>query len=180
MLAYLFIIVALIFRALNVSGLPFHMLNFTPVAAALLFFGARQPRTRIGIPVGLLALSDLLLNFHYGAKFTPDFFVTIAWYAAIAWLGNALLNKDSKPLRIGAASLIASVSFYLISNLMVWLVWDDMYAKTFGGLMQCYVAALPFFRNTVTSDLVFSAAFFGIAYLVKTYAGEPADHTAAA
>jgi hypothetical protein len=179
MLAYLFIIVALLFRWLNVSGLPIHLLNFTPVAAALLFFGARQPRTRIWIPVGLLALSDVLLNFHYGYKFTADFFVTIAWYAAIAWLGNALLNKEARPLRIGAASLVASVSFFLISNFMVWVVWD-MYAKNLGGLLACYAAALPFFRNTVTGDLVFSAVFFGAAYLLKSYAGEDADHTAAA
>jgi hypothetical protein len=180
MLAYIFIAIALVFRALNVSGLPIHFLNFTPVAAALLFFGARQPRKQIWVPVGLLALSDVLLNFHYGAKFTPDFFVTIAWYAAIALLGNALLNKDAKPLRIGAASLVASVSFYLISNLMVWLVWDDLYPKTAAGLVQCYVAALPFFRNTVTGDLVFSAVFFGAAYLLKSHVGEGADHTAAA
>src|SRR5438445_10172852 len=110
MLAYLFIVVALLFRALNVSGLPVHLLNFTPVAAALLFFGARQPRNRIWIPVGLLALSDVLLNFHYGYKFTADFFVTIAWYAAIAWLGNAFLSKEAKSLRFGQASLVASVS----------------------------------------------------------------------
>ena len=179
MLAYLFIVVALLFRALNVSGLPIHLLNFTPVAAALLFFGARQPRKRIWIPVGLLALSDVLLNLHYGYKFTPDFFVTIAWYAAIALLGNALLNKDSKPLRIGAASLLASISFFLLSNFMVWMVWD-MYSKSFRGLLTCYTAGLPFFRNTVTGDLVFSAAFFGIAYLVKAHTGEEADHTAAA
>jgi len=179
MLAYLFIVVALLFRALNVSGLPLHWLNFTPVAAALLFFGARQPRTRIWIPVALLTLSDVLLNFHYGAKFTPDFFVTIAWYAAIALLGNALLNKDAKPVRIGAASLVASVSFFLISNFMVWIVWD-MYAKSFRGLLACYAAALPFFRNTVTGDLIFSAAFFGVAYLLKSHAGDEADHSAAA
>ena len=174
MLAYLFIAVALLFRALNVSGLPIHLLNFTPVAAALLFFGARQPRTRIWIPVGLLALSDVLLNLHYGYKFTPDFFVTIVWYAAIALLGNAMLNKEAKPLRIGAASLAASVSFFLISNFMVWLVWD-MYAKNFSGLLGCYAAGLPFFRNTLTGDLVFSATFFGIAYLVKAHAGEEAS-----
>jgi uncharacterized membrane protein (UPF0136 family) len=179
MLAFLFVVVALLFRWLNVSGLPIHLLNFTPVAAALLFFGARQPRTRIWIPVGLLALSDVLLNLHYGYKFTPDFFVTIAWYAAIALLGSALLNKDSKPLRIGAASLLASVSFFVISNFMVWMVWD-MYSKSFSGLLTCYAAALPFFRNTVTGDLVFSAAFFGIAYLVKAHASDKADHTAAA
>jgi len=177
MLAYLFIAVALLFRALNVSGLPIHLLNFTPVAAALLFFGARQPRTRIWIPVGLLALSDVLLNLHYGYKFTPDFFVTIVWYAAIALLGNAMLNKEAKPLRIGAASLAASVSFFLISNFMVWLVWD-MYAKNFSGLLGCYAAGLPFFRNTLTGDLVFSAAFFGIAYLVKAHAGEDASAAA--
>jgi hypothetical protein len=82
-------------------------------------------------------------------------------------------------LRIGAASLVASVSFFLISNFMVWVVWD-MYAKNFGGLLACYAAALPFFRNTVTGDLVFSAVFFGAAYLLKSYAGEDADHTAAA
>ena len=179
MLAFLFIVVALLFRWLNVSGLPIHMLNFTPVAAALLFFGARQPRSRIWIPVGLLTISDILLNLHYGAKFTPDFFVTIAWYAAIALLGNALLNKDSKPLRIGAASLLASASFFLLSNFMVWMVWD-MYSKSIRGLLACYAAGLPFFRNTVTGDLVFSAAFFGITYLVKAHAGEAADHTAAA
>ena len=179
MLAYLFIVVALLFRWLNVSGLPIHLLNFTPVAAALLFFGARQPRTRIWIPVGLLAVSDVLLNFHYGYKFTPDFFVTLVWYAAIALLGNVLLHKDSKPLRIGAASLLASISFFLISNFMVWVVWD-MYAKNLSGLLGWYAAGLPFFRNTVTGDLVFSAAFFGIAYLVKSHAGDEADHTAAA
>jgi uncharacterized membrane protein (UPF0136 family) len=178
MLAYLFIVVALLFRALNVSGLPFHFLNFTPVAAALLFFGARQPRTRIWIPVGLLALSDVLLNLHYGYRFTPDFFVTILWYAAIALLGHAMLNKDAKPLRIGVASLAASISFFLISNFMVWLVWD-MYAKSFRGLATCYVAALPFFRNTVAGDLVFSAAFFGAAYLLNQRQGEATDRTAA-
>src|SRR3954467_1782318 len=179
MLAYLFIVVALLFRALNVSGLPIHFLNFTPVAAALLFFGARQPRTRIWIPVGLLAISDVLLNIHYGAKFTPDFFVTIAWYAAIALLGHALLNNDAKPLRIGSASLLASVSFFLISNFMVWVMWD-MCSKSLRGLLACYAAGLPFFRNTVTGDLIFSAAFFGAAYLLKSHAGDEADHTAAA
>jgi hypothetical protein len=179
MLAYLFIVVALLFRALNVSGLPIHLLNFTPLAAALLYFGARQPRSRIWIPVTLLAISDLLLNFHYGYKFTADFFVTIAWYAAIPLVGHALLSKDAKPLRIGAASLIASVTFFLISNFMVWAVWN-MYAKTLGGLLACYTAALPFFRNTVTGDLLFSAAFFGVAYLLKAHAGEESDKIAAA
>ena len=42
-----------------------------------------------------------------------------------------------------------------------------MYPKTLGGLMLCYAAGLPFFRNAIASDVFFSAAFFGIGYLVS-------------
>jgi hypothetical protein len=49
----------------------------------------------------------------------------------------------------------------------VWAVWRDMYPATWHGLMTAYVAGLPFFRNTVASDLLFSGAFFGIGYLVS-------------
>jgi hypothetical protein len=42
-----------------------------------------------------------------------------------------------------------------------------MYPKNFGGLMACYVAALPFFRNAVVSDLFFAAVFFGLGYLAS-------------
>ena len=180
MLAYIFVIIALLFRALNVSGLPLFVFHFTPVGASLLYFGARQPRKRMWIPVAALALSDVLLNMHYGQKFTADLPVTFVWYAAMILLGGVMLGKEAKPLRIGAASLVASVSFYLVSNFMVWAVWGDMYPRTLGGLVQCYVAALPFFRNTVASDLIFSAAFFGAAYLLKQNEGEAVDRTAAA
>ncbi len=78
-----------------------------------------------------------------------------------------MLIKGFSAVRIGAASLTASVSFFLISNFAVWMVWRDMYPKTFNGLMACYVAGLPFFRSTVASDLLFTAAFFGIGYLVS-------------
>jgi len=69
-------------------------------------------------------------------------------------------------LRVGAASLVGSVSFFVVSNFAVWAVWN-MYPKTLGGLGACYVAAVPFFRNAVVSDLLFAAAFFGIGYLVS-------------
>ena len=33
---------------------------------------------------------------------------------------------------------------------------------TLGGLIACYLAAIPFFRNTLLSDLLFTAVFFGL------------------
>ena len=86
---------------------------------------------------------------------------------------GGVLIKGFSALRIGAASLTASVSFFLISNFAVWMVWRDMYPKSFTGLITCYVAGLPFFRAEVVSDLLFCGTFFGIAYLVSQHATEP-------
>lgn len=163
MLAYLFVVLAVAVHIRWVA-LPF---SFTPVVAALLYFGARMPRKRIWIPVAMLAASDVYLTrVTYGYPLTADHFVTWAWYAAIVLLGGALI-KGFSPLRVGGSALIASLSFFLVSNFAVWLVWRDMYPKTLNGLMVCYVAGLPFFRNAVVSDLFFSAVFFGIGYLLS-------------
>jgi len=163
MLAYLFLAIAVAVH-LRFLALPF---SFTPVAAALLYFGARMPRRQMWIPVALLAASDVYLTrVTYGYPLTADHLVTWAWYAAMVLLGGVLI-KGFSAIRIGAASLTASVSFFLISNFAVWMVWRDMYPKTFNGLMTCYVAGLPFFRSAVASDLLFTAAFFGIGYLAS-------------
>ena len=167
MLAYLFVVLAVAVH-IRWIALPF---SFTPVLAALLYFGARMPRKQMWIPVAMLAASDVYLTrVTYGYPITADHFVTWGFYAAMILLGGALI-KGFSPLRIGAATLIGSVSFFLISNFAVWMVWA-MYPKTFAGLTACYVAGLPFFRNAVISDLLFSALFFGIGYLVSQRTAE--------
>ena len=171
MLAYLFLVFAVLVHA---RFIPMEW-HFTPVAAALLFFGARMPRRKMWLPVALLVTSDIYLTRSvYGYPLTADHLVTWAWYAGILLLGGLLANTYSA-LKIGAASLTASVSFFLLSNAMVWLVWNDMYPKTFNGLMMAYVAGLPFFRNTVISDLFFCGVFFGAAYLVHRRQAESAS-----
>ena len=163
MLAYLFIAIAVAVH-LRFIALPF---SFTPVAAALLYFGARMPRRQMWIPIALLVASDVYLTrVTYGYPLTADHLVTWAWYAAMLLLGSVLI-KGFSAIRIGVASLTASVSFFLISNFAVWMVWRDMYPKTFDGLMACYVAGLPFFRSGVASDLLFTGVFFGIGYLAS-------------
>jgi hypothetical protein len=161
MLAYLFVIFAVVFRFLPHS----QAFNFTPVAAALLFFGSRQPLRRAWIPVAMLAASDVLLTVGiYKYPFTVDHFVTWAWYAIAVVIGS-LLASNRSPLRVGAASLAASITFFLVSNLCVWAVWN-MYPKTVGGLVTCYSMAVPFFRNTLAGDLLFTGVFFAIPVVI--------------
>ncbi|HTV64416.1 MAG TPA: DUF6580 family putative transport protein [Bryocella sp.] len=162
MLAYLFVVLA-VAAHIRWIALPF---SFTPVFAALLYFGARMPRRQLWLPVALLAVSDVYLTrVIYGYSLGVDQVVVWAFYAALILLGGALI-KGFSPLRIGVSSLACSVSFFLISNFTVWFA-GSMYPRTFNGLMACYVAAVPFFRNAVVSDLLFSAVFFGTGYLVS-------------
>ena len=162
MLAYIFLAIAVAVHA-RFLPLPF---SFAPVTAALLYFGARRPRNEMWIPVAALAAAGVYLSrSYYGYALSADLLVTWAWYAGMVLLGG-MLAKNASALRVGAASLAGSVSFFVVSNFAVWAVWN-MYPKTLGGLGACYVAAVPFFRNAVVSDLLFAAAFFGIGYLVS-------------
>jgi hypothetical protein len=165
MLAYLFVIFAVLAR------MPFmpHPWNFTPVAAALLYFGARGSRRQLWVPFALLAASDVILTkFVYSYQFSWDHFVTWAWYAAILLFGTRL-RENSSWLRVGGAALASSVSFFVVSNFAVWACWN-MYPKTLSGLMTCYAAGLPFFRRGLAGDLLFTAAMFGLPALATVVA----------
>ena len=160
MLAYLFVVLSV---ALRFVSLP---VAFTSVAASLLYFGARQPRRRMWIPLALLVAADVVLTkLVYAYPLSADHLVTWAWYAAILLLGGTL-KENSGARRVGGAALAASVSFFLLSNLAVWAVWA-MYPKTLAGLAACYVAALPFFRHSLAGDLFFTVAFFGLGALLE-------------
>jgi hypothetical protein len=176
MLAYLFVLFAVAVRFMP------HPWMFTPVAASLLFFGARGSRRQLWVPFALLAASDVILTkWFYTYPFSWDHLVTWAWYAAILWLGTNL-RANSKPIRVIGAALASSVSFFLLSNFAVWACWN-MYPKNMAGLMMSYAAALPFFRHAVVGDLLFTSAMFATPVAVHALAGSfgnNRDHTASA
>src|SRR5271169_1152622 len=157
MLAYLFVIFAVL------SRMPFmpHPWNFAPVAAALLYFGARGSRRQLWVPFVLLAVSDVILDkFVYSYPFTLDQLISWAWYAAILLLGTRL-RENTNWLRVAGAALASSVSFFAVSNFGVW-AFGTMYPKTLSGLMACYDAGLPFFRRGIAGDVLFTAVMFGL------------------
>jgi hypothetical protein len=176
MLAYLFVLLAVAVRFMP------HPWTFTPVAASLLFFGARGSRRQIWVPLVLMAASDVILTkVVYAYPFSWDYLATWAWYAAILWLGTKL-RANTKPLRVIGAALASSVSFFLVSNFMVWAT-GTMYPKNFGGLMMSYTLGLPFFRNAVEGDLFFTAVMFATPVSLHALSRafrKASDHIAAA
>jgi len=175
MLAFLFVIIAIAFRFLP------NTLGFTPVTAALLFFGARGSRKHMWVPLLMMMTGDVLLTrFRYSYPFTWDQLVVWAWYAAVLWLGTNL-HENAKPVRVIIAALAGSISFFLITNFAFWTT-GIMYPRTLEGLLTCYTAAIPFFRRGLEGDLVFTCAMFATPVLGQYLAGvfSKGDHTAAA
>lgn len=135
-----------------VSRLVLHLPNFTPVIALALFGGAYlHRRTALVVPIALMAASDLFLGWHDTILFT--------WgsMALIALVGRSLKSHKSI-LTVTAYSCVSAVLFFVVTNLGSWLV---MYPMTWAGLADCFIAAVPFFRMTLISTLVYSAVLFG-------------------
>lgn len=137
------------------SRLVPHPPNFAPIAAMALFAGAHFSDRRIAFlaPVAALLLSDLVLGF-YGLMS-----IVYACFALIVLIGFSLREKCT-PLHVGGAALGSSVLFFIITNFGVW-AFGSLYPKTIEGLVTCYIAALPFFHNTLLGDAFYTAVLFG-------------------
>jgi len=153
-MAYWLIVIAVLCRFVP------HVHNFSPVYGALLFGGAHlRRRDAIWFPVVLLAASDLVLNSMYHVNVGWLEVVQMAAFASIALIGE-LMRSRTTWRRLAGACVVSSLSFYLISNFGVWLGWNS-YPHTWHGLVQCYVAAIPWYRQTLVSTFVYAGLFFG-------------------
>src|SRR6476646_11610141 len=129
MLAYLFVVLAVLLRLVAGTG-AFATLGFSLVGASLLFFGSRMPRKHFWIPAALLIGSDIYLNLRvYQLPFTLDQIVMWGWYLVPCFIG-LLLRDRVKPLNVFGAGLGTGVGFFLTSNFAVWALGTFAHAKT--------------------------------------------------
>jgi hypothetical protein len=132
-----------------------HPWNMTPVAAMALFSGAhfRDPYAAFGVPLLAMVLSDVVLGFHSLA------WVVYGCFALTVLIGTWIKRRFSFE-RIVLGSGMASVLFFAITNFGVWMV-SGLYPRTAQGLAACYLAGIPFFRNTLFGDLAYTGILFG-------------------
>jgi hypothetical protein len=138
-----------------------HPWNFTPLMAIGLFSGYQASKATTGVLVTLsaLVLSDAVLGFHTG-------FWWVYGAALVAVLFGRLTRNRGGAGAIAAAALASSLSFFLITNFMVWAT-SGMYPITLTGLGACFTAAIPFFQNQFVGDAVYTLALFGGYALLK-------------
>ncbi|MFL6567619.1 MAG: DUF6580 family putative transport protein [Chthoniobacterales bacterium] len=169
--AFLLILSAVAYRI--VTGLFAHtdsigLLNFAPLAAIALCAAAYfPPKFKFTVPMIALLASDIVLNLHYGYSLVSPFVVShYIGFAIVGCLGLLLSGRASFKTLL-PASIAASLIFYIVTNSVSW-IYDPGYAKNMAGWLECLTTGLPaysatptwmFFRNSLLSDLFFTALF---------------------
>jgi hypothetical protein len=168
-------LIGLVLLSVGVRILPYlaadpeslsYLWGVTPLFAICLFGAAYFTETRSAylVPLASYLASDLLIwvisgriewGFYPGQPFV---------YLAVALnvvIGFVLRKHRSWPV-IAGAGILGGLTFFMISNFGVWVTAADrsLHPATLDGLLNCYILAIPFYRNLTLSTLVFSAALF--------------------
>jgi hypothetical protein len=148
------VLIGMIFTAVLSRLLP-HPRNMASFAAVALFGGAYFADWRLVflVPLSALFFSDLILGFYRGIE------VVYLSFAAVVCIGT-WLRRHRSALPIVGAALAGSALFFLVTNFDVW-AFGSLYPKTPEGLLACYVAAIPFFGNTLQGVLLYTVILFG-------------------
>jgi len=138
-----------------------HPPNVTPIAAMALFGGAYLANRKLAFALPLIAmlLSDLVLGLTIYGKVLL-FSQPVVYLCLLATVAIGGLIRSRKSWTIASASLASSVMFFFVTNFAVW-AFESLYPKNWSGLITCYTAALPFFRNSIAGDLCFAVILFG-------------------
>lgn len=140
-----------------------HPDNFTPIIAAALFGGAYFSNIRLAflIPLSAMALSDIALEVFFPLQgFHNLMIVVYACFIGFVGLG-IVLRKYNVFYAPAIMAVIASTLFFIITNFAVWLI-SGFYPPTIEGLIACYIAALPFYGNSLAGDLLWTISVFGL------------------
>jgi hypothetical protein len=136
--------------------------NVSPVAAIALFGGALFANKIQGLilPLVIMFLSDLYIGLH-------DYMIPVYISFVIIGIIGFAIRKNPTITSAFFGAIIGSTLFFLITNGAVWM-GSAFYSQDIGGLIDCYILGVPFFRNTLLGDLMFTGILFG-AYQVAAY-----------
>jgi hypothetical protein len=148
-------------------------MHFNAVTAVALCGAAFLPsRWSLILPIGALAVSDVILNLHYGfSLLEPQILVRYACLLAIAGGGRWLAHRGGRPTELLLGAVASSTLFYLVTNTVSWATAVE-YPPGVSGWWQALTVGLPgypptwtFFRTSLIGDLLFVGLFILCAQL---------------
>ncbi len=167
----LFVIVTIAIVAL--SRLLPHIPNFTPIAAMALFGGAflLNKKSAYLLTFAALLLSDILVNtiLYNDYNFTNYLAQPFVWavyfsFAFTVFMGTSFQHNINVK-NVAFFSVSSSLIFWLLTNFACWPN-NPLYTQDLAGLINCYIAAIPFIGNVI-GDLFYNTLLFGTLFLAS-------------
>ncbi len=139
--------------------------NFSPILALSLFGGALYASRRLVylVPLATYLLGDVgiwLVTGRadwalYGGQ--PLVYLSVALVATCGFLMRGHRSWG----RLAGSGTLAAVGFFVVTNFAVWAFGGGLrYPLNMAGMIDCYVQAIPFFRNSLISMAVFLPLLF--------------------
>jgi hypothetical protein len=153
-----------------------HQENYSAITALVIFGGFMFGKKKDFFVITLLAIFvvDVIFNNYIHPEYFPkrtgfvlfeDYMIWVYLsYVLIIVLSSKFLKKFNY-LKLLFTTLGSSIIFFLITN-FAWLYSTQLYSRDFNGLLLSYTAALPFFRTSLISDLLFGFLIFGVYDLI--------------
>lgn len=153
-----------------ISRLIEHPANFAPIAAIALvaaFYSAS--RFSWIIPLVAMGIADLFIGFY-------DMKVMLAVYGSylLIWFLGRWARSMKTKWSLLPATLLGSISFFLITNFSVW-AFTPLYEKTADGLSLAYAMGIPFFKWTLAGDVFYLIIFVSVIEIALFTAGRRAN-----
>ena len=140
-----------------------HLWNFTAVGAIFLFstFYFKDRRIRFLIPITIMLCSDLCLYWLKGTPFAGlGIYLCLMLYIPV----SAVLIKKVKITSVALAGISGATLFFITSNFLVWAQGGG-----YGlGFIETYIAGIPFYKNAILGNIVWSTVLFGLYALSKS------------
>lgn len=162
---YILIVLAILMRLFP------HPPNFIPIGAIAIFSGAYKKNKHAWmLPLFILFISDLIIGLYNPFIM---FSVYISFIISV-FVGSYFLSRKRNVFFILGASVSSATILFTLSNFTVWLTGIH-YSMSIDGLITCFIRALPFYGNTLLSNLLYSLILFGIYESFKYFTKQKAN-----
>lgn len=137
----------------------------TPIGALAVWGGLRLTAPwNYAAVVAAMLISDIFLGFHATMPYVYGSLLVVTW------LGNRAAK--SAPSQVMGLTLAGAGIFFLVTNFGVWAA-TPFYRHTSAGLVQAYLAGLPFLRLSLLGDIIYVSGFFALEAVGRKLAASP-------
>jgi hypothetical protein len=169
------IIAVLLILLAAISRVVMYPHNFSPMIGMALFAGATFTDKKLAfiLPIFSMLLSDIMFEVF---NIAPGFW---GWGQLVGYGIFALITifaftlKKVNVINVIGYSIVSSILFFILSNLSFFLIDNPIYhtySQNFSGFINCYIAALPFFKTSLIADMVYSGVLFVAYYYIQNFA----------